>query len=193
MIIIDDTIVSEELFDVHFVCDLPACLGACCVEGDAGAPLEEGEARLLEKLVKDILPFMTPEGRLTLEKEGVFAFDQDGVMVTPLNGGRECAFVYFENGQARCAIEKAWSEERIPFRKPVSCHLYPVRLGKLGDHIAVNYHRWHICEPARDMGRREGVPLYVFLKDPLVRRFGEDWYARLEIAARYYLSGGTGH
>ncbi|HRY97795.1 MAG TPA: DUF3109 family protein [Bacteroidales bacterium] len=187
MIIIDDTLVSEEIFDVHFICDLASCRGACCVEGDAGAPLEEEEIGLLEDALDEVKPFMTPEGRATVEGQGVFEFDAGGHFVTPLNGGRECAFTFFVDGEARCAIEEAFLSGKTRFRKPVSCHLYPIRLSQVGDHIAVNHHHWHICVPAKLLGKKEGVRVYEFLREPLIRRFGGAWYEKLKIAAAWHL------
>ena len=179
MIIIDNVLVSDDIKDIKFACDLKACHGDCCVEGDAGAPLEEEEISIIEDYLEEIKPYMTPEGIEVVENYGVFDYDIDGDYVTPLVNNRECAFVYFEKGIALCAIEKAWLEKKIKFRKPVSCHLYPIRLDKVGDRIAVNYHRWHICVPALQKGRQEGVPLYKYLKEPLIRKFGEDWYLKL--------------
>ena len=182
MIVIDNTLVSDELKTIYFSCDLTQCHGDCCVEGDAGAPLEEDEIALLEEIIEKIKPYMTPEGRKVIEKNGVFDYDIDGEYVTPLVHDRECAFVFFENGISYCAIEKAWQEGKIDFQKPVSCHLYPVRLSKLKQHIAVNYDRWDICKTALIKGKKENIPLYQYLKIPLIRKFGETWYRKLEQA-----------
>ncbi|HOI00458.1 MAG TPA: DUF3109 family protein [Bacteroidales bacterium] len=179
MIIIDDVLVSDDIRDVHFLCDLPRCFGACCVEGDAGAPLEDEEVGILEELLEDIKPFMTEDGLEAVSALGVFDYDAAGGLVTPLNLGMECAFAYFEEGVARCAIEKAFEAGVIGFRKPVSCHLYPIRQMRVGHRIALNYHRWHICEPALALGKQTGLPLYRFLRDPLIRRFGAEWYDKL--------------
>jgi len=179
MLIIDDILVSDDLYLVKFRCALEKCLGACCVEGDAGAPLEEEEISNLEDYVDVIMEHMLPEGIETVKQSGVFDYDIEGKYVTPLIRGGDCAFINFRKGIAWCAIEKAYEEGKIPFRKPVSCHLYPVRLAKVGESEAVNYHKWPICKPALDTGTREGIPLYVFLKDALSRRFGEKWYRKL--------------
>jgi len=179
MIAIEKTLISDDLRDIRFICDLEKCHGACCVEGDAGAPLEEEEISLLEDEIQEIKPFMTADGIEVIEKNGVFDYDMFGHFVTPLVHDRECAFVYFEEGIARCAIEKAFQEGKIPFAKPVSCHLYPVRIGKYKDFEAVNYHEWHICHEALRKGKMNNVPLVVFLKDALVRKFGEAWYNQL--------------
>jgi hypothetical protein len=179
MIVVDNTIISEDLTDVCFSCDLKRCKGDCCVEGDAGAPLEEEEISLLEDYIDEIKPFMNEAGRETVEDVGVFEYDIDGEMVTPLVNNRECAFVVFENGIAMCAIEKAWMAGKTDFRKPVSCHLYPVRISKLKNHIAVNYHKWDICNAALIKGKKENLPLYKYLEEPLTRKFGKEWYKKL--------------
>ena len=176
---IDDTLVSEELKNICFSCDLSQCSGDCCVEGDAGAPLEEEEISILEDYLSEIKPYMAREGLEVVEKNGVFDYDVDGEYVTPLVNDRECAFVYFENGISYCAIEKAWIEGKIDFQKPVSCHLYPVRLSKLKHHTAVNYDRWDICKTALLKGKKEKIPLYKYLEIPLVRKFGATWYQKL--------------
>ncbi|MEN8224672.1 MAG: DUF3109 family protein [Bacteroidota bacterium] len=180
MLIIDDIMVSDDLYQVKFVCPVNKCKGACCVEGDAGAPLEEEEISLIEDHIEAIMEYMIPDGIETVEQSGVFDYDMEGVYVTPLIRGGDCAFINFTDGIAWCAIEKAYQEGKIPFRKPISCHLYPVRLTKVGRYEAVNYHRWQICDVALKQGSREGIPLYAFLKDALVRKYGESWYEKLE-------------
>ena len=179
MLIIDDIMVSDDLYLVKFLCPLEKCRGACCVEGDAGAPLEEEEIAHLEDYVDKIIDYMIPEGIEAVKQSGVFDYDVDGTYVTPLIRGGDCAFINFTKGIAWCAIEKAHEEGKIPFQKPLSCHLYPVRLAKVGETEAVNYHKWQICSPALDAGTREGIPLYVFLKDALIRKYGEIWYHKL--------------
>lgn len=179
MFIIDDILVSDDLYLVKFVCPVQKCRGACCVEGDAGAPLEEAEISILEDYLDRIMPYMIPEGIETVKRYGVFDYDMDGAYVTPLIRRGDCAFINFTDGIAWCAIEKAYEEGKIPFRKPVSCHLYPVRLAKVGKSEAVNYHRWQICNVALEKGKETGVPLYIFLKEALVRKYGRQWYAKL--------------
>jgi hypothetical protein len=180
MIAIDDTLNSDDLYKVCFVCNLQACKGACCVEGDAGAPLDEDEISEIEDNLIYIKPFMRTEGVDAVEEMGVFDYDAYGHYVTPLINGAECAFVIFtDDGIAACAMEKAWEAGKSSFRKPVSCHLYPVRISKYNDFDAVNYHQWHICQPALEFGKKLNVPLYVFLKDSLVRKYGEKWYREL--------------
>jgi len=180
MIQIDKVLISEDLLDVHFLCNLNACKGACCVAGDAGAPLEEEEIAVLEDLLDIVKPYLTTNGRKVIETLGVFDYDAQGNFVTPLVNGVECAFTNFDNGVAYCAIEKAFDEGKIDFQKPVSCHLYPVRISKLSDFEAVNYHKWSICKAALKAGKRKSLPLYKFLKEPLVRKFGATWYQKLE-------------
>ena len=183
MIAIDKTLISDELGSICFACDLSACKGQCCVDGDAGAPLDEEEISILEDCYDEVKPYMTLEGIEQVELSGVFDYDMFGNYVTPLVNGRECAFVYHENGIAFCAIEKACKEGKISFLKPVSCHLYPVRISKYDDFEAVNYNEWHICKPALLNGKENDIPLYVFLKDSLIRKYGENWYNELKLVA----------
>jgi len=179
MISIQNTLISDDLKEVYFCCDLNQCKGTCCVEGDAGAPLEEEEISLIEDYRNEIKPFMRKAGREELDKNGVFDYDAEGRFVTPLVKGRECIYVNFENGIARCAIEKAFTEQKIPFPKPLSCHLYPARVGKLYNGETVNYHKWQICQPALELGIKEKIPLYRFLEESLIRKYGQNWYNKL--------------
>jgi hypothetical protein len=180
MIHIDNTLVSLDLFNEYFICDLPNCLGACCVEGDYGAPLEKEEISIIRNNLDKIKPYMTAEGKALLEKEDFHEKDPDGDWVTTCVNGRDCVFAYHEKSIYYCAIEKAWLNKKISFRKPVSCHLYPVRLGKVKDLVTVNYSEWHICHAARQLGKKDAVPLYAFLKEALIRRFGNSWYAQMD-------------
>jgi hypothetical protein len=177
-----NTLISEDLFEKRFVCDLNACKGACCVAGESGAPLEQEEADLLKELWPKIKPYIPEKGQRAIEKDGVSEVDDDGDLVTTLVEGRgECAFTVFdEKGIALCGVEKAWKDGAIPFRKPLSCHLYPIRVVKLAEHDGLNYHKWPICKPACECGTKLDVPVYRFLKDALIRAYGEDWYAELE-------------
>jgi hypothetical protein len=179
MNILDNILISDDLKTVYFCCDLGKCKGACCVEGDAGAPLEEEEISLLEDYIDEIMVFMLPAGIEEIASKGVFDYDADGKYVTPLVNGKECAFVFFADGIARCAIEKAFQEERIPFPKPLSCHLYPVRIKELHDGEALNYHKWNICSNAVENGMKLKMPLYLFLEEALIRKYGRNWYASL--------------
>jgi hypothetical protein len=176
------TLISEDLFEKRFVCDLNACKGACCVEGSSGAPLEADEAELIKQLWPKIKPFIPEPGQQAVAEFGTSVVDEDGDLVTPLvDGVRECAFTVFENGIALCGIEKAWKAGKIPFRKPISCHLYPIRVARLKFHDGLNYHRWPICKPACTSGAKLDVPVFRFLKDALVRAYGQVWYDELEV------------
>jgi len=184
MLQIDDTIISLEILSQEFVCNLTACKGACCVEGDAGAPLEKQELKILAKEYPSIRPFLSAEGNASIEKQGTSIKDVDGEWVTPLRDGKECAYTVFEvDGTAKCGIENAWKAGKTNFRKPISCHLYPIRTKKYKEFEAINYSRWHICNDACTLGRSLKVPVYRFLKEPLIRKYGQLWYDQLEIAA----------
>ena len=180
MIQIGDKIVSQDLFENHFICHLEKCEGNCCVFGDSGAPLEDAESEKLSGELNNVLPFMRAEGKRAVKEQGAWVIDTDGDKVTPLVGGEECAFVVFEEAIARCAIEQAYEHGSITFRKPVSCHLYPIRISKLNKGIALNYHQWSVCEPARILGKREGVPVFRFLEEAITRVFGKEFYNELE-------------
>lgn len=183
MIEIDDKIVSDDILLEPFLCDLKRCKGACCVEGDAGAPLEEGEAAELEKEYPNYAPYMTEAGRRAVQEQGYAVLDDDGDLTTPLVDGAECAYAVEENGVTLCAIERACREGRCGFVKPVSCHLYPIRVVRFSNGAyGLNFHRWHICSPAVKCGLRAGVPVYRALREPIVRRFGEEFYKALECA-----------
>jgi len=184
MIQIDNTIISLDLVTTKFVCDLAKCKGYCCVHGDSGAPLEDKEAKILEKIYPKIKPYMRESGIKAIEKAGnVHIIDNDGDVVTVLIDNNECSFVVFENGIARCAIEKAFNDGKIKFRKPVSCHLYPVRTKKYKDFEGVNYNKWDICKPAVEKGEKENKFLYIFLQDSLKRKYGNEWYNQLVLVA----------
>ena len=182
MIVIDDTIISDDLGEVFFTCDLGRCHGSCCVEGDAGAPLNEDEIGVLEDIMDKIRPFMTEAGTKIVAESGVFDYDTDGSFVTPLVNDCECAFVYMDFGVAKCVIEKAYYAGLIKFKKPISCHLYPIRITKYTDFDALNYHRWNLCDRALVTGRREEVRVYEFLEEPLTRKYGKAWYQKLDKA-----------
>lgn len=179
MILIGQTIVSEEVVKKQFVCNLKACFGECCVKGDSGAPLEEEEITIIEDYLDQIKLYMTPDGKKAIDKAGVFDYDSDGEMVTSLVEGKECAFVYFEDEIAFCSIERAYREGQIDFVKPLSCHLYPIRISKYKGFEAVNYHNWSICDMALVHGKKEKTALYEFVKEPLIRKYGQEWYDRL--------------
>ena len=181
MIIIDDTLISDEVYTEFFVCNLSACFGGCCVHGDAGAPLEKQEAKILDNIYPIIKPYLRKEGIEAIETTGKHVKDIDGEYTTPLVKGRECAYVIFdENKIAKCGIEKAWEDKKTEFQKPISCHLYPIRITKYSNYEAVNYHRWPICDPARKYGKKLKVRVYEFLKDSLIRKYGQHWYTQLD-------------
>lgn len=180
MISIDKTLISSQIGEVCFCCDLAVCKGACCIEGDAGAPLSEQEISILEDNIAAIKAFMTPEGVQEVEKNGVFEYDHDMNYVTPLVNHRECAFVIYEDEKAVCAIEKSWIAGVQAFRKPVSCHLYPIRITNYDDFDAINYHEWHICRAAITKGRELNIPLFQFVKDALIRKYGKEWFDDFE-------------
>lgn len=189
MIAIKNSLVSEDLLEKEFVCNLSKCKGACCVEGDAGAPLDDREAMLLEEIYDDLKPYLRKEGIEAIEEQGTATIDErDGEWVTPLVNDAECAYVVFENGTTYCGIEKAWKDGVVNFRKPVSCHLYPIRITEYPSYDAVNYHKWSICSDACDLGRELEMPVYKFAKDSLIRKYGKEWYEELELVAQNFLN-----
>lgn len=180
MIIVGNAVLSDDVKEQFFVCNLKKCQGACCVEGDAGAPLKEEELAILDEIYEDVKPFLTKAGIREIEKQGKYTTDRDNDYVTPIINGRECVYATRDKkGMLKCGIEQAYQAGKTSFRKPISCHLYPLRIDTYDNYDAVNYHRWHICNPACDLGRELGVPLYRFLKEPLIRKYGEDWYNEL--------------
>ena len=184
MIQIDDKLISEDLFSEEFVCNLAKCKGICCVEGDAGAPLDEDETRILDEIYPKIKPYLRPEGIQAIEEQGTYTLDFEGDLVTPLVNNAECAYVIFdEKGYTKCAIEKAYEDGVIEWQKPISCHLYPIRITEYSNFSAINYHEWDICSDACTLGKELGVKVYQFLKKPLIRKYGEDFYQTLSEAA----------
>ena len=180
MIAVDNVLFSDEIADEHFVCDLTRCKGACCVEGDAGAPLAEDELLILEKKYTSIRPYLSEEGIKSLEAKGLYVRDEEGDWGTTLLVDGTCAYATKDaNGALHCGIEKAYLEGAIDWKKPISCHLYPARINTLTNYVAVNYDRWEICSPACDLGNNLQVKVYQFLKEPLIRRFGAAFYSKL--------------
>ncbi len=180
MVHIGDYLVSLDLFEEKFICDLEKCHGNCCVFGDAGAPLNDDEAELLESIYNKFSHHISIKGKRAIEQQGKWVVDADGEKVTPLIYGKECAYTIFKKGIAFCGIEEAYEKGKITFRKPLSCHLYPIRLSKVGELTAVNYHRWQICEPARILGKKKSMPVFRFLKDSIIRLMGEKLYDEME-------------
>lgn len=178
---INDILVSDELYESKFLCDLNSCKGACCVEGDSGAPLEEEECFKLDEIFDKVKPYMRTEGIEAVEKHGTFEIDKDEDLVTPLVNNRECAYVYFsKDGGTRCAIETAYNDGRIDWKKPISCELFPVRVSEYPTFTAVNVQLLDICKCACDFGNTFEMPVYKFLKEPLIKRFGQEWYQKME-------------
>jgi hypothetical protein len=180
MIQIGETIVSQVAFEHAFCCDLSKCKGACCVEGDAGAPLLPSEVPILESIQDAIRPFLRPEGLAALEAQGVAVKDHEGEWVTPLVDGRECAYVTFDQGVAKCGIEQAAAAGAVDWPKPISCHLYPIRVTKYQDFDALNVHHWKVCEPACSLGQELKLPVFRFLQGALVRAYGPAWMEEAE-------------
>ncbi len=181
------TIVSEEVIKKDFVCNLSACKGACCIDGDAGAPLDKEEIEMLEAIYPKVKPFLREEGIKAIEEQGTYITTEEGELETPLINNADCAYVVFdENEVAMCGIEEAYNQGEINWKKPVSCHLYPVRVSDYTEFSAVNYHRWQICDDACELGNELGVPVYKFVKEALIRKFGEDWYMELEKVAKTF-------
>lgn len=188
---IGDILVSEEVVLEYFACDYAKCRGACCIEGDCGAPLEESELPALEREYPAYSPLMRPEGREAVDAKGFFELDIEGDIVTPVTArDKDCAYTHYDaDGNCLCAIEKCFFEKGCAFRKPQSCRLYPIRITKLtGGGLAFNLHRWGICKDAFEKGRREGVRVYQFLKEPLTDLFGESFYQDLCAAAEYVIA-----
>ena len=184
MIQIDDKLISEDLFSEEFVCNLAKCKGICCVEGDAGAPLDEDETRILDEIYPKIKPYLRPEGIQAIEEQGTYTLDFEGDLVTPLVNNAECAYVIFdEKGYTKCAIEKAYEDGVIDWQKPISCHLYPIRITEYSNFSAINYHEWDICSDACTLGKELGIKVYQFLKKPLIRKYGEEFYQTLSETA----------
>ncbi len=189
MIKVDRVLVSDQLVTEKFICDLKKCKGACCVEGESGAPLEDEELPQLEKIYDRVKPYLKPEGIQAIEAQGLYVKDDDDEWVTPLMWpGGPCAYTVFEQGIALCGIEKAHREGKIDFYKPISCHLYPIRILKTKSGDALNYHEWEVCSPACKLGKKEKVRVYEFLKPALIRKYGLKWFNKLCTAATEYLT-----
>lgn len=179
MLVVGNCIVSEDIGDLKFCCNLKKCKGMCCVEGDAGAPLEKEEVKLLKKLLSKIKPYLTEKGLKEIEKQGVSDIDVTGELCTRIINGKDCVFLTYEGNIAKCAIERAFEDGKIEFKKPISCHLYPIRVQNYGEFFAVNYHAWDICSSALEEGIEKNVHMYKMLREPLIRKFGEHWYDEL--------------
>ncbi|MBP1838450.1 DUF3109 family protein [Formosa algae] len=184
---IGKTIVSEEIIEKDFLCNLSACKGQCCIDGDAGAPLDSEEIKILEDIYPKVKPFLRQKGIEAIEAQGTYITTDFGDYETPLINGADCAYVIFDKkGTALCAIEEAYNQGEVTWKKPVSCHLYPIRIKDFTEFSAVNYDRWEICDDACTLGKELQVPIYKFVKEALIRKFGEDWYMELEKVAATY-------
>jgi hypothetical protein len=183
MIEIDNNLISDLIFEKKFVCDLNACKGACCIEGDAGAPLEEEETKILEKIFPKVKKYLRPESIAAIEEQGTWLTAKDGELETPLVNGKECAYVIFDKkGITKCGIEKAYEDGVVKFKKPISCHLYPIRTKETKSGTILNYDEWDICKPACKCGAKLDVKVFQFLKEPITRKFGKTFYKHLEEA-----------
>lgn len=185
MILVENTVISDDVAEKFFVCNLEKCKGACCVEGDLGAPLEESELPILEEIYEQVKPYLSKEGIEAIEKQGKYIKDWEGDFSTTTIDEKECAYaIYDERGILKCGIEQAYLDGKISWKKPISCHLYPIRITKYDEYEAINYNRWSICSDACELGEKLSVPVYQFLKEPLIRKYGEKWYKELEHEAK---------
>ena len=184
MLVVQDIYVSDDIADVMFICDLEKCKGACCVEGDSGAPLTDEEAKIIEAIYHEVEPYLSEHNRAEVKRQGFSIIDSDGDLVTPIIGNKECVYTYRdEAGIVKCGIERAYLDGKTDFRKPVSCHLFPIRITEYKRFDAVNYQELDICKPGKACGKKEQLPLWKFLKEPLIRKYGKEWYEELQYAA----------
>jgi hypothetical protein len=177
---IDNILISRDIFEQHFCCDLSKCEGYCCVEGQSGAPLEDEETIILEKILPDIAPFLQKSALKIVKEKGTWETDFDNDKVTPLINGCECVYAIFEDNICKCAIEKAYNKGIIDFAKPISCHLYPIRISKFQEYEALNYHSWYVCEVARELGKKSNISVFRFLKAPIIRKYGKKFFQKME-------------
>lgn len=191
MLRIEDNIISLNLLDKKFRCDLGQCLGNCCRYGDSGAPLTRDEVKILDEIISEVTPYLREAGMSAINQKGTSVIDFEGDNVTPLVGNEECAYSILEGNIFMCGIERAWYDGKVTFRKPLSCHLFPVRIKQYSEFKAVNYEEWSICMAARERGSAEGLFAYEFLKEPLIRALGEDVYDQICIAANEFRKTNT--
>ncbi|HEY9364482.1 MAG TPA: DUF3109 family protein [Chitinophagaceae bacterium] len=194
MIAIDNILISDEIVQEQFVCDLNKCKGACCEDGDAGAPLEKNELAILKDIFEEIKPYLTPEGLKEIERSGLYQYDQEFGWVTPTVNGQICAYGHRdERGIIKCGIEEAYNDGKVGWKKPISCHLFPIRIKATKENEVLNYEpREDLCKAACSLGKKLQVPVYKFLKEPLMRKYGEEFYKTLEIVAQDYFEAKTG-
>lgn len=193
MFLIQNTLVSLDVLEKEFCCNLDVCHGCCCIEGDAGAPLSDEEEQQIIAALPILKPEMTKEAQAVVEQQGVSYLDESGEKVTSIVNNKDCVFARSDkSGWCYCVIEKAFKAGKIGFNKPISCHLYPIRLTNLTNGLTgVEYHRWDICHSARQLGKKIHIPIYQFLKEPLIRRFGQEWYEELELTATEWRKQGS--
>lgn len=185
MLAIDQVLISDEIIDEAFVCDLESCHGGCCVDGDAGAPLAKEELRVLDEIYEKIKPYLSDEGIKEIKKQGKYVYNEEHGYVTPTIRGKACVYAVIENGIVKCGIEKAYNENKTSFKKPVSCHLYPIRIEEHEGYEAMNYEpREDLCRPACQLGRKLQIPVYHFLKEAIIRKYGESFYNVLQQFAK---------
>jgi len=189
MILLQNTLISEDVIDRKFICDIERCKGACCIEGDQGAPVEKDEVELIKSQLTGIAKHLSEEGQAWIDEHGFVEEDKDGDLVTTCLPDGKCCFVTEDqNGKLACSIEQAYYAGDSTFLKPISCHLYPIRISKYVEYHAVNYHQWDICSDACALGNKVGVRVYEFLEAALIRKFGADWYSELKQLAESYLA-----
>lgn len=188
MIAIDNTLISDEVIEKQFVCNLDKCKGGCCVDGDTGAPITQEEANIIEDIYPQIKHLLSPKAIELIEEEGTHTFDDEYGLVTPAIDGGICAYGYYdEKGIVKCAMEHEYLAGNIDFKKPISCHLFPIRITEYETYDAVNYEpRETLCKPACKLGKSLQVPVYQFLKEPLIRKYGEAFYETLDAVAKEY-------
>ncbi len=186
MIAIDNVLISDLVVEEQFVCDISKCKGGCCEDGDAGAPLERAEMDILNEIWETVKPYLTPAGVKEIEGRGRYNYDREFGWVTPTIEGKMCAYgIRDRNGVIKCGIEQAYNDGKISWRKPISCHLYPIKISKTGDQEMVNYEpREKLCKPGCVLGKKLKVPVYVFLKDALIRKYGTGFCDALEKVAQ---------
>ena len=185
---VGNVLISPDIITEKFCCDLDACKGICCVEGDAGAPVSMEEIAAIEDVVDTVWGDLSASAQSVIDKQGIAYTDRDGDLVTSIVHGKDCVFTFYDKECCLCALERSYRAKKTNFVKPISCALYPIRLKVFNNNlIGLNYHRWDICKDAVIKGKELNLPIYKFLKGPLVRRFGEEWYAELEAVAEQLL------
>lgn len=190
MIVVGNKLLSEDIFEVQFSCDIAACKGACCIEGSGGAPLTESECAILDDIFEDVQPYLRKEGLDVIKEKGLFVIGDDGTLETPLIDGKACVYTTMSaNGTLHCGIEQAYRDGKTKWKKPLSCHLYPIRVKELIEFTALNYHKWSICNSAISCGVARQTTILEFCKEPLIRAFGEQWYGEAEETMNAWLQG----